>query len=269
MSTQPETPDDEEPLDAATIDRLLTSMGTDMVLVGGQALSFWMERYDISAGDALVTNDGDALGKLEKAREMAIELKAELLKPPASTGTSLVGQIRIPARGGKFGNVDVLRMLYTTSGLRKSSDFTAAVIEDSIEFEWKPGRYIRVMNPLDLLDSRVQNAAGLLDQKGPHVLAQARWAIEVVNVVLTKLAADEASARDGLGQKIQAVFKLSKSQAGRKLLAEHDIDVLDAIDIHSIRRHTSVNNQQLDNIEKAIYKRQAGKKNRTAGRQPT
>lgn len=269
MSTRPEVPDDEAPLDAATIDRFLSSMGTDMVLVGGQALSFWMNRYDISAGDALVTNDGDALGKLEKAHEMAIELKAKLFKSPASARTSLVGQIRIPAPGGKFGNVDVLHMLYTTSGLRKSSDFTATVIENSIEFEWKPGKFIRVMNPFDLLDSRVQNAAGLLDEKGPHVLTQARWAIEVVKAVLTKLAADEASAKDRLGQKIQAVFRLSKSQAGRKLLAEHDIDVLDAIDTHELRQLTPVHNQQLDNLDEVIRRRRAGKKKRIPGRPPT
>lgn len=269
MSTQPGIPDDEAPLDAETIDRLLSGMGTDMVLVGGQALSFWMNRYDISAGDALVTNDGDALGNLEKAHELAIQLKAKLLKPPASARTSLVGQIRIPAQGGKFGNVDVLHMLYTTSGLRKSSDFTAAVIKNSIEFEWKPGKFIRVMNPLDLLDSRVQNAAGLLKEKGPHVLTQARWAIEVVKAVLTKLAADEVSARDRLGQEIQAVFRLSKSQAGRKLLADHGIDVLDAIDIHALRQLTPVHKQQLDNLDEVIRRRQVRKEKRTPGRQPT
>jgi len=268
MSTQPEIPDDEAPLDAATIDRFLSSMGKDMVLVGGQALSFWMDRYDISAGEALVTNDGDVLGKLEKAHEMAIELKAKLLKPRPGARTALVGQIRIPASNGMFRNIDVLRMLYTTGGLRKSFDFTAAVIENSIEFEWKPGNFIRIMNPLDLLDSRVQNAAGLLDQKGPHVLTQARWAIEVAKVVLTKLAADEASAKDRLGEKIQAVFKLSKSRAGRTLLAEHEIDVLDAIDILAIRQLMPGHNQQLDNIEEVIHERQAGKNKLTSGRRP-
>ena len=171
----------------------------------------------------------------------------------------------------EMSNVDVLHMLYTTSGLRKSSDFTATVIENSIEFEWKPGKFIRVMNPFDLLDSRVQNAAGLLEEKGPHVLTQARWAIEVVKAVLTKLAADEASAKDRLGQKIQAVFRLSKSQAGRKLLAEHDIDVLDAIDIHELRQLTPVHNQQLDNLDEVIRRRRAwaGKKKRIPGRPPT
>lgn len=259
---------DEAPLDAATIVRFLSSMGTDMVLVGGQALSFWMNRYDISAGDALVTHDGDVLGKLERAQEMAVAMKAKLLKPPANARTSLVGQIRIPAPGGKFGNVDVLHRLYTTGGLKKSADFTAAVIENSIEFEWKPGRLIRVMNPLDLLDSRVQNAAGLLQEKGPHVLTQSRWAIAVVKLVLTKLAADKTSAKGRLGQHIQAVFKLSKSQAGRKLLIEHDIDVLDAIDVHAIRQCTPLHSQQLLNIETAIHKRQAGKKKKGPGRQP-
>lgn len=237
-----------------------------MVLVGGQALAFWMDRCGISAGAAMITNDGDALGKIAKAHDMAIELKAKLFKPSAGARTSLVAQIRIPSSGGKFANIDVLHMLYTVSGLRKSSDFTAAVIENSIEFEWRPGKFIRVMDPLDLLDSRLQNAAGLWDEKGPHVLTQAQWAIEVVKVVLSKLAADKDYAKGRLGRKIQAVFTLSESQAGRKLLADHDMDVLDAIDVRAIRQLTPVHNPQLDRIEAVIHKRQAAKSRRRSVR---
>ena len=48
MPSSPVVPFDEVPLDAATVDLLLSNMGVDMVLVGGQALAFWMERYGIS-----------------------------------------------------------------------------------------------------------------------------------------------------------------------------------------------------------------------------
>ena len=48
MATSPALPFDEVPLDAATVDLLLSNMGGDMVLVGGQALAFWMDRYGIS-----------------------------------------------------------------------------------------------------------------------------------------------------------------------------------------------------------------------------
>lgn len=65
MGTQPALPDDEEPLDAKTLDAFLSSMGTDMVLVGGQALGFWMERFAIPYKGAVISNDGDALGSIQ------------------------------------------------------------------------------------------------------------------------------------------------------------------------------------------------------------
>ena len=40
MTTQPLLAPDEAPLDDATVDLLLSHMGTGMVLVGGQALAF-------------------------------------------------------------------------------------------------------------------------------------------------------------------------------------------------------------------------------------
>lgn len=239
-----------------------------MVLVGGQALAFWMDRYDISAGTAMITHDGDALGKVANAHDLAVALKATLLKPPARARTALVAQIRIPAPGGRFANIDILHVLYTVSGLRKSSEFTAAVIDNSIEFEWRPGKFIRVMDPLDLLDSRVQNAAGLLEDKGPHVLTQVRWAIEVVKAILLKLAGAGEPAEGRLGRKLQTVLTLSESRAGRKLLVEHDIDVLDAVATTAIRQLAPQHDQQLDRIEEIVRRRRSARTKRLSNQNP-
>ncbi|MBL8340450.1 MAG: hypothetical protein JNL30_03190 [Rubrivivax sp.] len=52
--------------------------------------------------------------------------------------------------------LDVLHLRFTIGGLRKSREVTHAVWRESVEVEWKPGRRIRVMHPLQVLESRVQ-----------------------------------------------------------------------------------------------------------------
>ena len=127
---------------------------------------------------------------------------------------------------------------------------------------------MRVMDPLDVLDSRVQNAAGLLEQKGPHVLTQAKWAIEVAKAALLKLARSDDPKDPRLGRKMHGVYPLAHSQAGRKLLGEHDIEVLKAIDVEVLRRLAPTHDQQLDRVEEALRNRKGPSRScvRRAGR---
>ena len=254
MATAPQLPDDEEPLDAATLDRFLSSVGTDMVLVGGQALAFWMDRYGIDAQGAAISNDGDVLGQVARARELAQALKAAVLVPDPTALTSLVAQVRVPVRNGKVRNIDVLHLLYTVSGLRKSTEFTKQVMQRAVQAQWRGGKTIRVMHPLDVLESRVHNAAGLLQDKGPHVLTQARWAIAVARAAVLRVARSEQPGEERIGQLIQRVFKLARSRAGRQLLKDHGIDVLDAIAVDELRRAVPEQEEQLGRIEAARTK---------------
>ncbi|HSI50978.1 MAG TPA: hypothetical protein VLA61_22160 [Ideonella sp.] len=254
MATDPQLPADEAPLDAATVDLFLSNMGSDMVLVGGQALAFWMDRFGITAEGAVVSNDGDALGHAARARDLAREMRARLVQPKKASRTAIVAQLRLPVGDGKERNIDILHQLYTINGLRKSNEFTAKVVQDSVLVEWRKDRFIRVMDPFDLLESRTQNAVGLLDEKGPHVLTQATWAIHVAKAALMKLAADPASP-DRLGNKIQRLYKLAHSQVGKRLLADHHIDVLDAIDVDALSTNSPAHAPQLDAVAKARAKR--------------
>ena len=248
-------PEGEEPLDRATLEAFLRAMGSDMVLVGGQALAFWMDRYGIEPRGAIVSNDGDALGRVDHAERIARGLRAILIRPSERARTSLVAQIRIPTGAhGRERNIDVLHLLYTVSGLRKSREFTDAVWRDSIEMEWRRGARMRVMHPLHVLDSRVQNAVGLLGDKGPHVLTQVVRAIEVARAsilrVLTQPGQDEH-----VGAMVQQVYRLARSRAGRQLMREHRIEVLLGIPSAQIRAHSSVHERQLAAVERSIRDR--------------
>jgi hypothetical protein len=250
--TQPVLPDDEAPLDAATVDALLEHMGTDMVLVGGQALAFWMDRYGVGFAAATVSNDGDALGRLERAQRLAALMGGTLLTPRTHALTSLVAQIRIPTgRHGKARNIDVLHLLFTIGGLRRSREFTDAVWRESVEIEWKPGCRFRVMHPLHVLDSRVQNAVGLLEAKGPHVVTQALWAVDVAREALRRVLR-QPDGGGQLGAFIREVHRLARSSAGRQILHRHGIEVLDAVPVDEIRTAAPIHEPQLRAIERAM-----------------
>jgi hypothetical protein len=259
MATKPSLPEDEVPLDPRTVDRLLSSMATDMILVGGQALAFWMDRFGIDPRGAAISNDGDALGELAAARALAAALKARLVVPPRAARTSLVAQLRLPVAGGRERNVDVLHLLYTISGLRKSSDFTRQVVRDSVQVEWRKGKFIRVMDPFDMLESRAHNAVGLCEDKGPHVLTQLKWAIEVAQAALLRLAADPASP-ERLGSKVQRLFALARSQVGRRLWSEHKIELLAAIDLDALGAAAPQLARQFDAVRRAIARRRSAAK---------
>lgn len=252
MPTSPRLPDDEAPFDLETLDRFLSSMGPDMVLVGGQALAFWMQRFGIDSEQATVSNDGDVLGDVARAHDIAQALKAAIVVPDQNALTSLVAQIRVPVRGGKVRNIDVLHL----SGLRKSAEFTKRVQARCVEVQWRPRETIRVMHPLDVLESRAQNAAGLLEEKGPHVLTQARWAIEVARVAILRVASAKDPGGERVGQLIQEVYRLAYSRPGRQLLKEQGIDLLEALDLQRLRQLTGAEYaEQLDRIEVARDRR--------------
>ena len=226
---------------------------------GGQALAFWMQRFGIDSQQATISNDGDVLGKVAKAHDIAQALKAAIVVPDQNTLTSLVAQIRVPVAGGKVRNIDVLHKLYTVSGLRKSTDFTNRVLARCREVEWSRGKLIRVMHPMDVLESRAQNAAGLLKEEGPHVLTQTRWAIEVAKTAILKVAQARDPGDERIGQLIQEVYRLAHSRPGLLLLKEHGIELLEAVDLKRLRSLVAPEHAvQLDRFEAALRQRRAG-----------
>ncbi|WP_430420418.1 hypothetical protein [Methylibium petroleiphilum] len=262
MTTEPVLPPDEAPLDEASVDLILSNMGTDMVLVGGQALGFWMSRFDIEPDEGMaISNDGDALGEVNRARKLANAIRARVEMPHKMSRTAIVAQLRLPAPDGKERNIDVLHKLYTVEGLKKSALFTERVIRDSVEVEWRDGLRIRVMDPFDVLESRAQNAVGLIDDKGPHVLTQARWAIQVASAALKRLAEDPDS-QDRIGGRVQGIYKLAHSRVGRRLLKDHQIELLDAIDTEMLGERVPQLAQQLESIEEARDGRRSKKPSR-------
>ena len=256
--TRPTPGETEAALRSEDLERLLHAMPPTATLVGGQALAFWMARYGLvpvgAAGDAGITSDADLLGSAADARQLALRLQARLVLASGRVMTSLVGQVRMPVQGSALErNIDILHKLYDSGGLRKSSDFTGRAITRALLVEFEPGLRLRVLHPLDVLASRVHNAAGLLHDKGPHVLTQARWAIAVAEQALLRAVAQPTPGQRP-GRLAQEVLRLATSAAGKCLYDEHGIEVFDAVPLPELTAADPGFNSQATAMKAAIQR---------------
>ncbi len=99
----------------ATIQRLLEAAGDDLVLVGGQALAFWVDWYRVVQRQAdvpAITNDVDFLSRSasdqESVRRLAGAISAQSIYPSRKALTSLVGQAVLDVSADEYVNVDVI-----------------------------------------------------------------------------------------------------------------------------------------------------------------
>lgn len=145
------------------------------------------------------------------------------------------------------------------------------VRKQSVEIELPSGPCFRVMHPLDLLESRMHNAVGLHDEKGPHVVTQLRRAVNIMNGVFLEVlespgtlppssvaAADlTAQLNRRIGAIVERVFELAKKGVGQQALKRYGIEVLEAIPLDAIEAHNPNAKQQLDVIRTHMAERRA------------
>jgi hypothetical protein len=239
VANQPQIVGSEAAMPRGAIEQLLRTMPPATILVGGQALAFWMSRYGLvrtDGADYAVTRDADLIGSLADAKRLAQSLHGHLVVPRKNVRSSIVAQVRLPVSGSALEyNIDVLHQLYDVGGLRKSSEFTRRAVARAAIISIPGDGEIRILHPMDVLASRVNNAAGLLKDKGEHVLTQVRWAIEVARHALVRVA-QHPTGEERPRNLAQEIYRLACSSAGRRLVTEHGIDVFDAMPINELLR---------------------------------
>lgn len=259
--TKPIIPVDQTPISPAVMGRVFAAAGTGLVLAGGQALLFWMKRYQIGPPSAIgqeahagVTCDADFLGTSAMARQLAKALGARLQEMPADALSSLAAQIRIPAGNGLEHNVDVIHHLYASGGLRKTVEFTRRTQRRALVVQLEDGLKIRVLHPLDVLASRIHNAADLVAVKGPHVVTQARWGVEVARAAMTNLLNSEETGGERPGALVQEIFRLALSQSGRRVLREHGVETAAGIPFKLMSTRSPASARQARTIYQLLQK---------------
>jgi hypothetical protein len=222
--------------------RVLASAGDDVVLVGGQALAFWMDRFGVRHPaklpavsrdvDFFTPNAANSAPLKEFAR--AIQGKAVVLPPEAVT--ALIGSAVAPADQDRVYNVD---LLHSVTGLSRAEIGANAVL---VTLEGLPGPF-RVMHPLHVLQSRNANLHELREKQDNLGRLQLQLAIEVC---LRFLEAEfdhleEAGSRSAqesdraMLDLVAAVSDYAGGSAAKKNAERHGIFLADAIPAWRIR----------------------------------
>lgn len=217
---------------AATVGRLLAAASDGEVLVGGQALVVWVEKFGVRLPRDLIsiTADVDFLarsaGDVGAVSKFARVISGQVVLPSEHALTSVVGQAFRQVGDDTIVNVDVVHRLVglTTEQVRKGA----------ITVEAGGVRFL-VMHPIHVLASRLANLHELADKqndKGRHQLA---LAISVAREYLRSLAQDLSPQEVGTGRSVLQTYvkfiaKLAKDDAGVKVARRHHLHVADAID---------------------------------------
>ena len=219
----------------ALIERVLKAAGDQVVLVGGQALAFWVRRYNLAlpAGVATVSADMDFLarspGDMDTVKRFARAIHGHVLVPNRRALTALVGQVVLDVSDDEYINIDVIHDLI---GIEPD-----AVRKRAVRVEQGDTVY-RVMHPLDVLHSRVANLHKILD-KAERLQEKRRMqlalGIDVAREFQRAVAAEAparalATGRSPIQHYVSMIERLAVEDAGRKVAARHGLHVADAID---------------------------------------
>jgi hypothetical protein len=223
----------------ATIQKLLDAGGDDLVLVGGQALAFWVDWYGLSHRQPdvpAISNDVDFLSRspadTESVRRLASAIKGRAIYPNKRALTSLVGQAVLDVSDEEYVNVDVIFKVVGIGG--------ETVRKRAVKIVPAPGRSaFMVMHPLDVLHSRLANLHKLRDKQNDKGKMQLALAIDVGREFLRgeareAKAAETAAGRSPIQGYVSAIERLATEDAGRKVASRHGLHVADAIDPYLI-----------------------------------
>ena len=213
------------------VEKLLRCAGEDVVLVGGQALGFWVQRYELvmPADFTSISADTDFLTRSAADRRtverLAAAIQGATFFPNERALTALVGQAYVDISDDEFINVDVV---FDLIGL-EPDDVRAHAVRATLG----SGTFL-VMHPLDVLRSRLANLYKLAEKQTPKGIMQLALAIDAAREFLREQAAGLAPAaiakRSPLQGFVSGIEQMAVEDAGRKVAKRYGLHVADAID---------------------------------------
>jgi hypothetical protein len=195
-----------------------------VVLVGGQALNAWIERYKIRVLEfdgPYLTQDADFLGTKAEAEVIARHLQGRAILAHLDDQTINTALVEFTGEKGQRLLIDML------AGVLGMTNEVAQAFAVPIQlYDWEP---VRVLHPLLVLESRCANLEILSSKRTGNGIAQARAACLVAQAYVQDGLSTPDRRREAL-KAARRISALAMKRSGIYVWKRWGIDVLDAID---------------------------------------
>jgi len=171
--------DTEAPLTPEDVRKILSICSPSRLLVGGQALAFSSDHLLVERPVNLVsgvTADADFIGDSVLAKDLAKRLGWQIWIPALDDSTPQTGKV---THRTKSGEVKQVNFLSGVIGLT-----TKDLARRAIELEIPGIGHLRVIHPIDVLDSRIQNLHLLPEKRAAAGIAQGQLAVDVARAFI-------------------------------------------------------------------------------------
>lgn len=223
----------EASLDAEEVRQILTICSPTGLLVGGQALAFWADHLQVERPESLVsgvTADADFIGDAALATTLGKRLGWQTWIPSLDDSTPQTGKVTHRTKGGEVKQVNFLSGVV---GLT-TKDLARRAIEMDIP---DIGR-LRVIHPVDVLDSRIQNLHLLPEKRNDAGIAQARLGLGVARAFIAR---EVATRGERVGLKLlERIAEMASDIAAVRVFLLYGIDPLESVPLEEFRTTTAL-----------------------------
>ena len=206
-----------KPKDAAAL--VVQTRSDNAVLIGGQAVAFWIQYFGIRPRLPALTGDIDYLATIAEAKRVSARLKIPHKFKTASLDDHTPNSAVLSVEIHGYPEPVLIDYLASIIGVESEAIRKSAVV---IEFEGEP---IRILHPLHLLRAKIGNLYHLEDKRNPEGIEQARLAIEIAAAFIEQ---SKMSQRELL-KAVEAIGKFAATTAARFAAENYRFDCLKAI----------------------------------------
>ena len=234
--------------------KILSICSPTGLLVGGQSLAFWADHLQVERPENLVsgvTADADFIGDAVLATTLGKRLGWQTWIPSIDDSTPQTGKVTHRTKSGDIKQVDFLSGVVglTTKDLARRA----------IEMDVPDIGRLRVIHPLDVLDSRIQNLHLLPEKRNDAGIAQARLALGVARAFIAR---EVAMRGERVGLKLlERIAEMATDIAAVRVFLLYGIDPLEAVPLADFRTTTALHKVRWPQIlAEATRKRESTRK---------
>jgi hypothetical protein len=238
----------EAPLTPQDVQKILKICSPEGLLVGGQALAFWADHLEVELPGKLsdgVTGGADFIGDSALAMALGKRLGWQTWIPTMDDATPQTGKVTQRLRNGTVKQVDFL------SGVAGLT--TKDLARRALDMDVPRIGHLRVIHPIDVLDSRIQNLHLLAAKRTEAGVAQAKLAVDVVRAFIRREI--EAHGERIALKLLERVAEIAGDIAAVRVFLLYGVDPLAAVPVEDFRTTSALHKVRWPQIVAEIGKK--------------